>query len=531
MTQFVRTLILAGLLAVCVLAQAPDRSAAADLPGVPEEAARATVARPEAAAGVSVALRGPVDEDRYVVGPGDRLAVIIWGPSTMTLSAPVSPEGDLALQGVAPIPVAGLTLAKAKARVIDSLDTLYRNVKIDVSLAAIRTMRVSVLGNVVVPGEYTGTALDLAGEMIDRAGGLGPGASSRNIAIRRRGGGSERVDLIRYLNAGDMDANPPILDGDVVFVPNSVAFVEVDGAVAWPGTYELGPDDTLAGILEIAGGFARGAVRDTVFLHRFVDDRTTMAMPIDVSRREQMQLPLVDGDQVYVRAVTEWHERQRVFVEGEVVHPGPYGINEGVDRLSDVLARAGGPTELASLRDARVFRATDPESIDLEFKRLSTVSVSEMEETELAYWKTRLQNEPGAVVADFGKALAGDPDHDVLLMDGDRIVIPRVSLTVKVAGQVANPGLVSYVPGEKFSYYVRAAGGYESGARTNAVKVIRRQNGEWIPAGRAGALEPGEEVWVPQRREGATWRMLRDVASFAASVATAYLLIDQATAQ
>lgn len=476
-----------------------------------------------------MALRGPVDETRYVVGPGDHLSILLWGMSDATHSATVSPEGDLVLRGVAPIPVAGLTLRDAKARIIDRLSEFYRNVEVTVSLSALRTMRVSILGNVMVPGEYTGTALDLAGEMIDRAGGLGEGASSRNIVIRRGGGDEERVDLIRYRNTGDMSANPPILDGDVVFVPNAVAFVEVDGAVAWPDRYELGPDDTVADALEIAGGFARGAVTDTVLLHRYVGGRTTEARTIATGSHKSMRTPLVDGDQVYVRFVTEWRETQRVFVEGEVVHPGPYGINEGVDRLSDVIRRAGGLTERASLRDSRVFREPEPGQVDLRFERLSAIPVSEMEETERAYWKSWMEDEPNALVADLGRALEGDPTHDVFLMDGDTILVPETSLTVKVSGHVAEPGLVPYVPEEGYRYYVRAAGGYAEGARTNAVKVIRGSSGEWVPAGSAGALMPGEEVWVPERREGAVWRMLRETAVFAASVATAYLLIQQAT--
>ena len=425
--------------------------------------------------------------------------------------------------------MAGLTLREAKARIEDGLGDIYRNVEISVSLFTVRTMRVSVLGNVLLPGEYTGTALDLAGEMIELAGGLGEGASERNISIRRGGGGFDRVDLVRYRNTGDMDANPPILDGDVVFVPNAVAFVTVDGGVSWPGTYELGHDDTVGDLLEIAGGFARGAVSDTVLLRRFVDSRTTRSVSVDASDPESLSMPLIDGDQVYVRSVTEWRESQRVFIEGEVVHPGPYGINEGVDRLSQVIRRAGGLTELASMRDARIIRETDPDDVDLALEWLSDVPVRDMGETERAYWKSRTQDEPGTVVSDIGRALAGDDRHDVLLMDGDLIQIPKMSLTVKVGGQVANPGFVTYVPGKSYSYYIRAVGGYESGARSNAVKVIRGTNGEWVPARRAGDLEPGEEVWVPERREGAVWRMIREVATFAASVATAYLLIDQAT--
>ncbi|MEA3409709.1 MAG: SLBB domain-containing protein, partial [Candidatus Eisenbacteria bacterium] len=316
---------------------------------------------------------------------------------------------------------------------------------------------------------------------------------------------------------------------DVVFVPQAVSYVHIEGAVAWPGSYELGPDDTLGSLLEIAGGFARAAVRDTVFLHRFVDSKTTSAMPIDMADASTLGLKLADGDQVYVRSEHEWHEARSVLVEGEVLHPGPYGINEGADRLSDILNRAGGPTDRASLREARIVRSVVEDDPDREFERLGSVPVGDMAETELAYWKSRMRDEPGTVIADFGRALSGDTTHDALLLDGDTIIVPKLSLTVRVGGHVASPGRVAYAPGENYSYYVKSVGGFQSGARSNATRVIRSGSGEWVPAGRAGVLEPGDEVWVPERREGAFWRMLREVALFAASIATAYLLIDQAT--
>jgi protein involved in polysaccharide export with SLBB domain len=384
------------LLMVCVLLAAPAADGLEQTEAVPVEEPVARSPR-QLLPSDPMSLRGPVDEARYIVGPGDELLIVIWGKSAVTHTASVGPEGELVLPGVAPIPIAGLTLRDAKERVAGRLGDIYRNVEISVSLSSVRTMRVSVLGNVLLPGEYTGTALDLAGEMIEMAGGLGEGASERNISIRRRGGGSDRVDLVRYRNAGDMDANPPILDGDVVFVPNAVALVEVDGAVSWPGTYELG------------------------LLRRFVDSRTTRSVPVDASDPESLRLPLSDGDQVYVRSETEWRESQRVFVEGEVAHPGPYGINEGVDRLSQVIRRAGGLTERASMRDARIVRELDLDDVDLALEWLSGVPVRDMGETERAYWKSRTQDEPGTVVSDLGRALAGDVEHDVLLMDGDRI--------------------------------------------------------------------------------------------------------------
>ena len=475
-----------------------------------------------------LALRGPVDDRQYVTGPGDHLSIVLWGKSTVTHTATITPEGELILPGLAPVFVGGMPLFEAKREIMRAMAEIYRNVEISVSLSGLRTVRISVLGNVVAPGEYTGTALDLAGEMIERAGGLGEGASTRNISIRRTDGGEVLVDLIRYRNAGDMLANPPILDGDVVFVPQAVSYVHINGAVAWPGSYELGPDDTLASLLEIAGGFARGAVRDTVFLHRFVDSKTTRAVAVDMADASSLGVRLTDGDQVYVREEHEWREARSVLVTGEVVHPGPYGINEGTDRLSDILSRAGGPTDRASLRDARIVRSVVEDAPDREFERLSSMSVGDMVEIELAYWKSRMRDDPGMLVADFGRALSGDITHDVLLLNGDTIIVPRMSLTVEVRGHVASPGRVPYVPGERYSFYVKSAGGFESGARASATKVIRRASGEWVPARRAGSLEPGDEVWVPEGSKGAVWRTLREVAVFAASIATAYLLIDQA---
>lgn len=526
-SKLFRPAVLATLAAVLLsVAAAPAQTSAAALVAeteIPEQIPAADADRGRSA------LRGPVDDELYIMGPGDRLSVVLWGRSDVTHMVVVSPEGAVILPGVAPVPVAGLTLKAAKSRIADRLGEIYRNVEIDVALTALRAIRVNVLGGVARPGEYTGTALDLAGELIERAGGLRADASDRNIIIRRRTGEESRVDLTRYRNAGDMSGNPPILDGDVIFVPQAVAFVEVSGAVAWPGRYELAPGDTFESLMELAGGFARGAVTDTVFLRRFVDDTTTERMPLSMARSADRATPLEDGDQLCVHFRNEWRVARRVIVEGEAVRPGPYGINEGADRLSSVLRRAGGPTKEASLSEAVVIRTPPTVEIDLELERLEGVPVSSMTDTEHAYWASRLREDPGRVVADFRKALEGDVDHDVLLRDGDLIVLPKASLTVRVSGQVANPGRVAHVEGKRYSYYVQAAGGYESGARRGRARVVRGATGEWVPAGRAGALEPGDEIWVPERREGATWKLIKDVAQLVAAIATAYLLIDQAT--
>jgi protein involved in polysaccharide export with SLBB domain len=424
--------------------------------------------------------------------------------------------------------VAGEFLRDAKADVARSLESFYHDVEVSVSLVGLRTILVNVLGGVVNPGSYVGTALDPAGDLIAKAGGLAPGASARSITMTRGNGSVRRVDLTRYENTGDVASNPPILDGDIIFVPHAVEFVDIAGAVANPDRYERVAGETVGSLIELAGGFTRGAVTDSVEVRRFVDDLRTTSSLVDARSQAGAATRLGDGDQVYVREANEWRRATSVEVEGEVERPGPYGITEGEDRLSDVIRRAGGPTDEASLEDARLVRPIPWGGPDAEFNRLKEMPVNEMSELEYDYFKTRVRDR-SAVVADFVRALAGDESEDVLLLDGDRIVVPKVATTVEVIGQVVTPGEIDHEPGKRFTYYVRQAGGYGPAARRNRVRVIRGATGEWTYARRAGELAPGDVVWVPERAETDWWKFTREFASFLTSLATVYIVVDQAT--
>lgn len=475
----------------------------------------------------SLELRGAVDDEEYIVGPGDRFSITIWGQSITTASAAVTPEGDLVLPGVATVPVAGRTLADVKDDVRDRLGALYTNSEVSVALTALRRIQVNVLGAVRDPGPYVVTALSPASQLVRMAGGLIEGASERNIVISRRGGQRERLDMTRYHNTGDLGSDPPILDGDVIFVPHATAFVSVHGGVARPGEYELVEGETIASLIEVAGGFARGALADTVELTTFVDESTRRSLLLDTTLPGARGHALRDGDQVVVRFDSDWRALTRVEVDGEVAFPGEYGISEGVDRLSDVVRRAGGPTDGASLVLARLIRTSARRGRDLEYERLSDMDVGDMTSEEYAYLKSRTRQLPGTVSVDFERALGGDEAHDVLLMDGDRIEIPKLETTVEVIGQVARPGRVAHVPGERYGYYVRRAGGYSPDANRGAAKVIKGSTGERRRARTAGTLDAGDVVWIPEGEDVDWWGIVKDVAAFASTVATLYLIIDR----
>jgi protein involved in polysaccharide export with SLBB domain len=306
-------------------------------------------------------------------------------------------------------------------------------------------------------------------------------------------------------------------------------YVHVLGAVARPGRYEFVEGETAWSLIELAGGYARAAVPGSSELRRFVDDRTTEGTPLNMNDEDDRRVFVGPGDQLYVPYRTEWHVAQFVRVDGEVALPGHYGINEGADRVSDVVRRAGGPTTRASLRDALIIRLRPDDKSDPELERLSETPVDRMTEMEYAYLKTRYRQDKRSVDVDFEALLGGMEAEDPLLRHNDRIVFPKAQQTVLVSGQVMMPGHVPYEPDERYTHYVSLVGGYTDAANKSRVMVIRDGTGHQFRARRAREIFPGDEIWVPEEPDENWWDNARDVLAFISSLATVYLVIDQAT--
>ena len=498
-----------------------------------EDAARASDARTSNVAvgpQIQLPLRGPVDPDVYVVGPGDLFGVAVEVPSVDAQQLPVTPEGYLFVPGVGTVEVAGLSLRQAKAEIRDFIHRSFRNVTVDVTLLRLRQVEVHVTGAVAEPGTYVGTAEDVVGALVDRAGGLLPGASSRRIEVSRRSGATRHADLVRYRQSGDRDANPSVLDGDLIHVPFAKTEIQVDGAVELPSRYEWVEGDTIGSLVRMAGGLRRDARADSVEYRRRLTDGTieTRTLPWDeVSSR----VLVGDGDQVHFRFDGNFEPLPSVLVEGEVLLPGPYGIREGEDRLMDVIRRAGGFTSAASLDEAALIRGAAEEKKDLEFERLAKTPAQDMTEEEYAYFRAKSRERKGLVVLDFRRLVEGDDAENRLLEDGDRIVVPELRETVTVSGRVLFPGLITYLRGRDARYYIAQAGDFASEADRGGTRVIKGLTGEWVEIGEAGEIVPGDEIWVPERPKRNWWQLAQEAVRFAASIATVYLVIDQATGE
>ena len=481
-------------------------------------------------------LEGEIDRATYRLGPGDELALWLAGERVTVTTLQVTPEGMVLLNPSGPLPVAGSTVDEAQEAIRRALSPYYRNVTIRVHLASVRRFRVHVLGEVLFPGVYLASAVERAAGVIDRARGVTEIGSTRNIRVLRENGETLPVDLVGYQVLGDLSRNPRLSGGDVVHVPPAGESVEIAGAVFRPGRIEIRPGETVEDLIALVGGLRPEATGVNVEIHRFsaTDPAVAERELLNLDGFGRREVPdagrvLRDGDRLYVRSIPEYHEQNAVLVRGEVLYPGRYAIEEDRERLTDLVGRAGGFTTLAALREATVTRAERDTVVDQEYLRLLNMPVADMTKTEYEYFKFRSRQRRGVMVVDFEKLfVGGDRSHDLILRNGDVIDIPRKPLTVAVEGQVASPGHVVFSPGRGVDYYVAQAGGYSWNANKRKVRVIKVRSGEWKWPRQVRILEPGDTIWVPEKREIEWWALFMDVTRVLAQLATVYIVVDRA---
>ncbi len=477
-----------------------------------------------------------VDPQEYVVGPGDELVLILWGEISESFLLEVTPESKVLVPHVGEISVRQLTLAQAREKIIGEVSKRYRNVDTSVSLTKVRRFRVFVVGAVNLPGTYTATAVDRVSMLVDQAGGFAPGASRRDIQVKRQDFSTVVADLLHFIIVGDLEDNPYVVDGDVVNVPVRVDSVGVFGAVNVEGYYELKEGDRISDLVEMSRGLARDAYMERAELVRFREDRKTSEhIFVDLAKAIQEEDPgydliLQSDDVLLLRRVPEWHPEYLVEVRGEAVFPGHYAIEKDQTYLSEVIDRAGGLKPEASLSEADLIRTLYEGNPDLEFERLREIPVAEMSDDEYSYFKMKSRQLHEVVVVDFERLfLKNDKSADVLLKRGDIIDIPAIRKTVNVNGLVNDPGAVQHRPGKKLNYYIDQAGGYHWNARKSRVRVIKGSTGQWLKPSRVKDIEPGDTIWVPEKPERNYWDLFKDFVRVSAEIATVVLVAHQVT--
>lgn len=475
-------------------------------------------------------IEGTLDATGYVLGAGDVLDIGFWGDVNRRETVTVNPDGDILIAPVGPIRVDGLTLSEVRELVRSKLSPYYRPDIMSVSLIDVRTFQIHVVGMVRRPGALEVNAVTRVSQAVNMAGGLSPGGSTRGITIRR-GSAVVQVDLSSYLLLGDNDMNPFLRGGDIVFVPPVAGRVSIYGSVYRPGPFEFVEGESVSDLIVLAGGLRPEAYLESVEIQRFDPADATVSEAVFVRGEpallEGMKLRL--GDRVFVRTIPDWHRDAKVEILGEVRHPGIYVVEDGMELLSQVIRRAGGLTEHASLAEARLIRGSYR---DTEFPIEDELAVMEglensFSEEDVDLIRAMGRERKGMVSLDFERIFLDREERlDMPLYGGDILFVPRSSGFVRMAGHVRQPGLVAYEAGKGYKHYIKGAGGFAPGADKGGARLIRAMSGQRVKPGSV-KIRPGDIIWVPRREDRDWWKATKDIIQVLAQIATIYVVADE----
>jgi protein involved in polysaccharide export with SLBB domain len=294
-------------------------------------------------AGRDSPLDVPLGPD-YIIGPGDRLTIDLWGGVTQAIMRTVDRDGRILLPEAGAIQVAGLPLGKVQDRIEGALKPQFRNAQIAVTVSGLRSVRVYVVGDVQRPGGYDISSLATPLSILYAAGGPTAAGSLRTLRHLRGNRLVEEVDLYDFLLHGIRNGSALFQSGDTLLVPPAGAQVAVSGAVKRPAIYELlRGESTLATVVEDAGGFTSAAALTHIRIERIDANnrRETVTLPNSNAGYEQPESKVIadfrvkDGDRISVEPILPYSQRA-IYLTGHVARPGRLAYADGM-RLGDVL--------------------------------------------------------------------------------------------------------------------------------------------------------------------------------------------------
>lgn len=311
----------------------------------------------------------PVD---YVIGPGDTVQVQLFGKENAEYELMVDRDGQLQFPGIGPIAVTGMRFVEFKEDLARRINKKMIGVKPYVSLGALRSMRVFVMGDVNRPGSYMVSALSTMTNALFVSGGVKQIGSLRDIQLKRHGKVIQNFDLYDLLLNGDTSNDTRIQPGDVIFVPPVGKTVGVAGEVRRPAIYEIKKEKTIQQLVSMAGGLLPTAYSPASQLQRINAQGERTLINVDVSLAADSARQIHDGDTLKIFPVPDKMEHV-VFVEGHFLRPGGLQWFEGI-RLSDAIPGVNHLLPEPGLRFVLVRRERQPDrSIEVLISRLDTV--------------------------------------------------------------------------------------------------------------------------------------------------------------
>ena len=399
--------------------------------------------------------------------------------------------------------------------------------------------RIEVKGAVYRPGTYElGNEISTVKQLIEKAEGLKGDAFTNRALITR-----EREDLTLEMLPVDIGAimagtapDVKLVKNDVLYIPSihdlkDLGNITVGGEVARPGTFVYAENTTLEDAIMLAGGLLESASTVKIDVTRRIKNTASTEQSEELAHiftftfkdgyvlDSEAGFVLEPYDNVFVHRSPSYSEQAMVEVQGEVIFPGFYAISKRSERISDIVRRSGGINQWAYLKGARLSRKMSEDELRRARATLNVInSAKDSISTDQLYINSRYY-----VGVDFEKALANPGcDEDLVIKEGDRIIIPQFNNTVRISGNVLYPNTVAYSSGMTVNDFIDMAGGYGFRSKKNKAYVIY-MNGTVAKARRfsKGVVQPGCEIVVPKKRDkDTTLQEILSISTTAASLGT-----------
>lgn len=379
----------------------------------------------------------------YVLGPGDEVNVDIWGASQESITESVSPDGTITIEGIGVIKLGGLSVKQAKAKLKQVIGPRYQGSHIDLTLGQTRTITISVMGEVKVPGTYTMSAFATVYNALYMAGGPNEIGTLRNVKVYRKGKLLSNVDVYDFLLNGKLSGDVRLQDNDVITVSPYEALVNITGKVKRPMFYEMKENESAATLLRYAGGFTGDAYTKAIRVNRKAGAGYSV---FNIGEFDMNSFKLMDEDSVSIDSTLNRYQNM-VEIRGAVFRPGMYQVGGEINTVKALIEAAAGLTEEAISQHAVMHRIKADRS--LEMMSLDLRAIMEGTAPDIA-----LKNEDVIYIASRQER--------------------NEKKTVTISGEVAYPGVYRYAENETIEDLIIQAGGPTEAASLAKVDVARR---------------------------------------------------------
>jgi protein involved in polysaccharide export with SLBB domain len=398
-----------------------------------------------------------------------------------------------------------------------------------------------VKGAVFRPGMYqVGGDITTVRSLIEHAEGVTEDAFTAH-AVMHRMKADRTLEVLAVDIAGIMEgrvADIPLKNEDVLYVPSKKELQEeqtltIHGEVMYPGVYKYADNETLEDFILQAGGLKDAASVMKVDVARRINNPKATTSSNAIAETFTFQLKdgfVIDGeqafklkpyDEVHIRKSPGFSIQQNVKVEGEVLYNGTYTLSKKTERLSEIIKQAGGLTPTAYAKGARLERTITPEE-RLRMQTVLKMAKAQSGEKDSVNIDQLDLGSKYYVGIHLDKALESpESNYDIVLREGDRIIIPEYTNTVRISGNVMYPNTVGFRDGKSIGYYVDQAGGWGNRAKKSHTYIIH-MNGTVERAGYRAKPTPGCEIVVPTKPKASKMSVAEivTIGSATASIAT-----------